>query len=84
LEHQLTHSGLRPVAREDITDNVLAALDADNARKLAQIGDSAYPLGFAGDWLTGLMEEFAGAPGSAIYDRFRQGETVYLSYTLRK
>jgi ubiquinone/menaquinone biosynthesis C-methylase UbiE len=82
LEHDLTQAGLRVVSRQDITGNVLAALERDNERKMAQIRGSTRKLGFAEALLTGLMEEFAGAPGSAIYDGFRNGDTVYVSYAL--
>ena len=84
LDDELTRTGLSVISRHDITDNVLAALDGDNERKVAQIHDSVDRLGFAEGWLLRLMEEFGGSPGSAIYDRFRRGESAYLSYALVK
>lgn len=84
LEQQLSQAEFQLISHHDITNNVLTALQEDNERKLAQIKGSAQRLGFAGSWLAGLMQEFAGAPGSAIYDDFRSGKTLYHSYTLRK
>ena len=78
LERQLAGTGLEPGPQQDITPNILAALSSDNARKLAQIRASAPR------WLSGLMEEFAGAPGSLIHDRFKSGSAVYISCALRK
>jgi ubiquinone/menaquinone biosynthesis C-methylase UbiE len=78
LHRRLTDSGLRVASHEDITPNVVAALEADNARKLAQVRESAPR------WLQGLLAEFVGAPGSRIHDRFSDGSTAYVSYTLHK
>lgn len=78
LDRDLHASGLTLLARRDITANVLQALQADHARKLAQIRAGAPR------WLVGFFEEFAGAPGSRIHDRFRTADERYLSYTLQK
>ena len=78
LDRQFDESGLRTLVRQDITPNVVAAIEMDNVRKLRQI-QRAVPR-----WLSGLMAEFAGAPGSRIYDDFTSGATNYVSYVLRK
>jgi ubiquinone/menaquinone biosynthesis C-methylase UbiE len=79
LRKEIAESGLQIVAHRDITQNVLAAMDADNARKLAQIRGEETP-----SWLVESMEEFAGAPDSRIYEEFTQYHATYVSYTLRK
>ena len=78
LDRQFDESGLRTLVRQDITPNVVAAIEMDNERKLGQIR------GAAPRWLRGVMAEFAGAPGSRIYDDFTSGATNYVSYVLRK
>jgi ubiquinone/menaquinone biosynthesis C-methylase UbiE len=78
LHEQLLETGLRLVRREDITANVVAALEADNARKLAQVHESAPR------WLLGLVSEFVGVPGSRIHGRFSSGGETYVSYVMRK
>ena len=78
LHQQLLDAGLRVIRQEDITPNVLAAIEADNARKLAQIGRLAPRL------LQRWIAEFAGAPGSKIYADFTSGHTAYISYTLQR
>jgi ubiquinone/menaquinone biosynthesis C-methylase UbiE len=78
LHDQLLDAGLQPVRREDITSNVVAALEADHHRKQAQIEASAPR------WLLGFMAEFVGAPGSRIHNRFSDGGMRYVSYVLRK
>jgi SAM-dependent methyltransferase len=78
LAQQIAASGLEIVRHQDITRNIVAALDADQARKNAQIRAAAPR------WLVGFFEEFSGAPGSRIHDRFRTGDEIYVSYVLRK
>lgn len=78
LAQQIANAGLQIVRQRDITRNVVAALHADNARKTAQIRT------LAPAWLVGFFEEFAGAPGSRIHDRFRTEDEVYVSYVLQK
>jgi SAM-dependent methyltransferase len=77
LHAQLLNAGLEIVRHEDITANVVAALEADNSRKLAQVHESAPR------WLLGLVSEFVGAPGSRIHERFSSGGTRYVSYVLK-
>lgn len=79
LNDALTATGLHIRHQRDITPNVLAAIRADNQRKLDQIRSGKAPR-----WITHLMEEFAGAPGSCIYQDFANADTTYVSYTLQK
>lgn len=78
LQEQIAASGLQLLHCRDITANVLAAIHADNARKLAQIR------GGGPRWITSLMEEFAGAPGSRIYEDFATSRATYVSFALQK
>ncbi len=78
LDSKFAESGLRTLVKQDITPNVVAAMEMDNARKSGQIR------GAAPRWLSGLMEEFAGAPGSRIYGDFTSGRASYVSYVLQK
>jgi len=78
LDSQLAESGLRTLVKQDITSNVVAAMKMDNVRKLGQIRRAAPR------WLSGLMEEFAGAPGSRIYGDFTSGRASYVSYVSQK
>ena len=78
LDNQLAESGLRTLVKQDITPNVVAAMEMDNVRKLSQIR------GVVPRLLSGLMEEFAGAPGSRIYGDFTSGRARYVSYVLQK
>ena len=78
LDSQLAESGLRTLVKQDITPNVVAAMEMDNVRKSKQIRGAAPRL------LSGLMEEFAGAPGSRIYGDFTSGRARYVSYVLQK
>jgi len=78
LDSQLAESGLRTLVKQDITPNVVAAMEMDNVRKLRQIR------GAAPRRLSGLMEEFAGAPGSRIHGDFTSGRASYVSYVSQK
>ena len=60
----------------DISANVLAALDAMNEVKTAQI--QQYP------WFRALLREFNGVKGSLLYKGLRSGEVVYMSRVYQK
>ena len=71
--------GWRRIAREDITAAVVAALEADDARRRQLIEElvrrprARKPAG-----------EFAGVVGSRIYENFRTREFLYHRYAYRK
>ena len=71
--------GWQRIAREDITGAVVAALEADDARKRALIEElvrrprARKPAG-----------EFAGVVGSRIYEMFRAREFLYHRYAYRR
>lgn len=74
----LTASGLAMIREEDITSRILAAMDQEHPRRTALIEGMIPPL------LRGFSHQFAGTPGSRIYDRFLSGESRYLSFVLQK
>jgi SAM-dependent methyltransferase len=78
LERELGRSGLKTLEREDVTQNVLAALDADGPRRLRLIASMAPA------YLRSSLVEFAGIPGSRIYRAFASGRTHYVRFALRK
>jgi ubiquinone/menaquinone biosynthesis C-methylase UbiE len=78
LRQQLARSGLAVVAEQDITQNVLHALDLDSVRLCSLIEEKA-------PWpLTELLRQFAALPGTTTYEEFCSGKRVYLRYALRK
>ena len=78
LRRALEISGLEMVRERNITPEILNALDQEMPRKTALIKD------MVPKHLERFSHQFAGSPGSKIYDRFRTGETVYLSFVLQK
>jgi ubiquinone/menaquinone biosynthesis C-methylase UbiE len=78
LHDELLNSGLELTRREDITANVVEALDLDSERRLEQVGR------LAPRFMHRYLKEWAAVKGSNVYESFRTGEAVYLSYALRK
>lgn len=74
----LLASGLRMLKEEEISANVVRALELDDERKRAMI-ERRCPR-----WLQKSIHEFAATRGSAAYERFRTGKTRYFSYVFRK
>lgn len=75
---QMTASGLTITSEREITANVLAALDADNDRKLALM-QKHLPKS-----LYGLFSDFAAVKGSLVYETFRKREMQYFLFELVK
>jgi len=78
LHQELVATGLEVLAKEDITANVLAALQLDSERKWKIIEQSV-----SKRWL-GVFREFAAIEGSQIYAGFQDRSAVYVRYLLRK
>ena len=78
LDAELRHSGLVEQSRQDITSNVVRALDLDNARKHAQIERNA-PW-----WIAKVVGQFAGLKGSRIYRQFVGRDLIYMRFVLQK
>ena len=79
LRRQLRESGLTIHEEEDISPNVVRALELDNARKQALIQEKV-------PWfLQRLFDEFAGMEGTrSSYATLRRGDKVYLRLVLQK
>ncbi len=75
---QLRNSGLELVEQRDITTHVLAALDADNQRKMRLIEEDIPKV------LVKSFLDFAGMKGTPVYECFRKGEMQYLRFVLKK
>lgn len=75
---QLRASGLEIMREQNITPNVLAALDIDDTRKQSLI-QKLIP-----KWLLNSFQDFAGTKGSVVYRHFATGQMQYYSFVLRK
>ena len=64
LRESFHRSGLTLIKETDITQNILQALTLDDERKTALINESIHKS------LVGFFLQFAGNPGSLIYERF--------------
>jgi len=71
-------SGLRLIQDQDITPNVIRALELIHDAKLNMIQANAPK------YLWKLMREFTGAKGTKVYNAFRKRKKVYLSKVLKK
>lgn len=78
LEKSFAMSGLKQIKKENITPNVVKALELVNKSKqdLININVSKF--------LRPAFEEFAGIKDSKIYNGFISGEMIYLSYIFQK
>jgi len=74
----LLGAGFSLNADEDITGQVLSALDRDNERKVRMI-DSLIP-----GVLRSSFHDFAGTRGTRIYEAFRTGSLIYRRFSARK
>jgi len=75
---QLLASGLRPVIEQDITQGVVAALDADDQAKRDLIRTLvARPL-------LRMFSQFAALRGTFRYDQLRSGALIYRAFVLQK
>ncbi len=71
-------SGLTLLSETDITERVVQALDETDERKQELI-ERKVPR-----FLRPAIGEFASVKGSKAYERFRNGQTIYLSFRLQK
>ena len=74
----LKDSGLEMIRQREITPNVMAALDADNQRKMQLIQETVPKV------LVKSFLDFAGMKGSTVYEYFRTREMQYLQFVLKK
>lgn len=75
---ELEGSGLTVIREQDITSRILTAMDLEHPHRIKLIEGMIPP------FLRGFSHQFAGTPGSKIYDRFTRGESLYFSFTLQK
>jgi SAM-dependent methyltransferase len=73
----LRGAGFSVETERDLTPGVVAALDAEDARKRAMIAS------LVDRPLLGVFHQFAGLRGTAIYDELRTGALTYLAFTAR-
>jgi ubiquinone/menaquinone biosynthesis C-methylase UbiE len=79
LRQQILGTGLEVVKEEDVTANVVHALELDVARKHEFIRDSVPRM-----W-RGIFAEFSGLPhNSSFYDGFKSRQKLYVHYILRQ
>ncbi|MCK4689582.1 MAG: class I SAM-dependent methyltransferase [Candidatus Marinimicrobia bacterium] len=78
LHKHLNQSGMTLIKETNITPNVIEALNLDNKRKMVFIQKLIPRL------LLKSFQEFAGVKGSKIYEGFRTGRVIYLSFVLQK
>ena len=78
LHRQMLETGMTLLEKQDITPNVLEALQRDSERKLSLIQRSVNKR------LVATFRQFAAIEGSDVFDSFRDGAFIYLRYVLQK
>ncbi len=78
LRRQLKNSGLECLEEENITSNVVKAIEAEDESKKARIKKL-----FPAKWQK-LFGEFAGVVGSTFYNKLTNGTKVYHRFVLKK
>jgi ubiquinone/menaquinone biosynthesis C-methylase UbiE len=78
LKDTLVASGMEIVGEEDITPNVILAIEEDNPTKEQRIKQHV------AKWLRPAFSQFAGIKGSKIHKDLQSRALVYHSYVLRK
>jgi SAM-dependent methyltransferase len=78
LRDAFARSGLELLREEDITPNVVRALELMSDGRATLLRELAPPI------VRPLLRQFAGIRGSRVYREFREGRAVYLACVLRK
>jgi SAM-dependent methyltransferase len=78
-EEEVRSGPLFVLEREDITVDVVRALEADHDRKVKAIADSGVPSA-----LRPVLQQFTGCRGGDIFDSFVQRRRVYLRFLMRR
>lgn len=76
LKETLMASGMQLVAEENITANVVMAIEEENISKLERIQQHVKK------WLRPMFSQFAGVKGSKIHKDLQSGALVYYSFVL--
>ena len=78
MQSQLAQSGMEILEEEDITDNVVQAIDQDEENKRSRIK------AFVPRWFQSAISEFSGVKESAIHRHMRDRKRLYYRWVLRK
>ena len=78
LRNQLKKSGLKLLEEEDITNNVVEAIEKEDDLKWKRIKESIP------NWLQGAFGEFGGAVGSQIHLQLKHRDLIYFRFKLIK
>ncbi|HEX8356516.1 MAG TPA: class I SAM-dependent methyltransferase [Segetibacter sp.] len=78
LQAQLRSSGMRIVEAEDISRNVIRAIEKEEPIKRRRIQENI-PC-----WMQAIFREFSGVTGSKAHTQLQSAELVYYSFVLRK
>ena len=78
LKDDINRSGMNIIGEEDITDNVVHALEADTGRRSELVRKLAPRM------IRKTALNFAGAVGSPTYTRFVNREYIYFAYRFQK
>ncbi len=78
MQSQLAQSGMEILEEEDITDNVVQAIDRDEENKRNRIK------AFVPRWFQSAISEFSGVKESAIHRHMRDRKRLYYRWVLRK
>jgi len=78
LRQIFEHSGLKLIKVNEITPNVLRALELmDESRQ-------EFIQAYSPPFLKGALQEFAAVKNSKLYEEFQTGRILYLSYVFEK
>ena len=80
-DHQLEQSGMKILEKENITSNVLAALELDSKRKEELINRHVRSYH---RYLLGAFHQFAGLKDTTFFNSFQDGTFVYKRYLVQK
>lgn len=78
LHNQLEHSGMKIMEEDDITQNVIHAIELEDEQKRKKIEEQIPK------WLKNNFREFAGVVGSQIHIQLKKGKLVYRRFVLQK
>ena len=78
LRRNLLNTGMKLFSQEDITDNVIRAIELEDEIKLQRISKNIPK------WLMKAFKEFAGVKGSKIHEDLKSGSLVYHRFALQK
>ena len=78
LKNNLLSTGMNFLAEEDITDNVVNAIELEEEIKQKRISDGIPK------WFVKTFKEFAGVKGSKIHTDLQNGSLIYHRFVLQK